>query len=255
MKARSLVALLVVVAVAAWVLLRAGSPAPHLLLSETQVRPLEPGLAGVFATIENSGMPDRLIAVESPAARAELYDPFGNAEGLPVPVGKASLALDAAHIRLAGAFAEGTLVPLTLTFARAGEVTLKARVTAASETGQAGEVGLFGLGGICRVGEGEPAPEIALSVAPDGDGWIVTIEAREFRFSEEMAGLYHVPGMGHGHLYVGGMKLGRLYATTAHVGALPTGRHELRVTLNTNDHRAYVVGDEPVTATAVIVVD
>ena len=72
MKARSLVALLVVVAVAAWVLLRAGSPAPHLLLSDAQIRALEPGLAGVFATIENSGMPDRLIAVESPAAQAEL---------------------------------------------------------------------------------------------------------------------------------------------------------------------------------------
>lgn len=174
---------------------------------------------------------------------------------MPGPTGRVSLALDAAHVRLAGEFAAGTLVPLTLVFARAGEVTLKARLSDPRTMGGAGEAGLFGSGGILRVGEGEPAPEISLSVAPEGDGWSVTVEARNFTFSQEMAGLHHVPGTGHGHLYVGGMKLGRLYGPNAHVGALPPGRHELRVTLNTNDHRAYVVGDEPVTVRAAIVVD
>ena len=88
-----------------------------------------------------------------------------------------------------------------------------------------------------------------------GEGWEVSVQTDEFTFSQEFAGLFHVPGMGHGHLYVGGVKLGRLYAPTAPVGNLPPGRHLVRVTLNTNDHRAYVVGDEPVTATATIVVD
>ena len=92
-------------------------------------------------------------------------------------------------------------------------------------------------------GDGEPAPRLALSVAPDGDGWRVSIEAEDFTFSEEFVDLYHVPGMGHGHLYVGGMKMGRLYAPEAYIGALPKGQHEIRVTLNTNDHRAYVVSD------------
>ncbi len=186
---------------------------------------------------------------------AKLYTPASDDLGLPIPTGHASLALDAAHVRLSGDFEDGTLVPLTLTFARAGDVNLKARLSDPQAAGAAGEVGLFGLGDICRVGEGEPAPEISLSVQAEGDGWSVTIHARDFEFSEEMVGLYHVPGMGHGHLYVGGMKLGRLYAPTAQIGALPKGKHEVRVTLNTNDHRAYVVGDHPVTATAVIVVE
>jgi periplasmic copper chaperone A len=254
LKAGSLLALLVATAVGAWILLDLGRVRDGLTVTNAQIHQIEAGIAGAFATIENTGPPDRLVAVSSPAAEAELYNP-ARGRGLPVPTGAVSLALDAAHVRLAGEFADGALVPLTLTFARAGNLTLKARLSNPQATGAAEEVGLFGMGDICRVGEGEPAPEISLALTPDGDGWTVTIEARDFEFSEEMAGGVHVPGMGHGHLYVGGMKMGRLYAPAAHVGALPDGRHEVRVTLNTNDHRAYVVGDEPVTATAVIVVD
>ena len=51
------------------------------------------------------------------------------------------------------------------------------------------------------------------------------------------------------------MKIGRLYQPEARIGTLPKGEHQVRLTLNTNDHRAYVVGDQPVTATATIVVD
>jgi hypothetical protein len=67
--------------------------------------------------------------------------------------------------------------------------------------------------------------------------------------------LYHVPGMGHGHIYVGGMKLDRLFKSEYLIGQLPPGRHEVRVTLNTNDHRAYVVDDVPVSASTFIMVD
>jgi len=80
------------------------------------------------------------------------------------------------------------------------------------------------------------------------------IDAEEFTFSRDLAGAYHVPGVGHGHLYVGGLKHGRLYENQATIGTLPSGTHMIRVTLNTNDHRAYVVDDEPVTATATITI-
>ena len=39
------------------------------------------------------------------------------------------------------------------------------------------------------------------------------------------------------------------------IGALPKGSHDIRVTLNTNDHRPYMGPDGPVMATTVIVVD
>jgi hypothetical protein len=97
-----------------------------------------------------------------------------------VPNGRASLALDAAHIRIvqwAEPFEHGSLVPLTLTFANAGDVQIKARLSDPAKEGDAAEVGLFGLGGICRVGDGEPAPAISLIVMPEEGGWRIKIIA------------------------------------------------------------------------------
>ncbi len=240
-----------------WLGVAPDNDADHLLISEAVAAPLDDGGVAAFLTIENRGAPDRLIGIESPIAEATLYSPEDDI-GPPVPTGTGSLAPDSAHIRLKGpgeTFTDGTLIPLTLTFAEAGQVTAKAKLTDPRARGGAEEVGLFGIGDICVVGDGEPAPSLALSVTRNGDGWKVLIETEDFTFSEDFVGLYHVPGMGHGHLYVGGMKMGRLYAAEAYIGALPKGQHEIRVTLNTNDHRAYVVDDTPVTAEATVEVN
>lgn len=257
MKAAVILGGLGFLAVLVWFGLQPGQRNDHLLIGDVVAAPLETGGAAAFMSIENRGAPDRLVDVGSPDAEATLYTP-GHRDGPPVPVGKSSLAADSAHIRITApdeAFADGALIPLNLTFAEAGPVTVKARLVDPQATGAAEETGLFGIGDICVVGDGEPAPRLALSVAPDGDGWRVDVEAEDFTFSKDFVDLYHVPGMGHGHLYVGGMKIGRLYAPEAYIGALPKGQHEIRVTLNTNDHRAYVVGEEPVTASTVIEVD
>lgn len=255
MKSAILLGVLALASVAVWALTRSGPDAAHLLLSDVVARPIQGGDAGIFLSIDNQGAPDRLVSVASPAGAARLYSPASDA-GVPVPTGSAALALDGAHIRLSGAdMSDGALLPITLTFETAGEVSAKARLSDPANAGAAGSVGLFGLGDICIVGAEEPAPAIALQTQPDGDGWTVSITSTEFTFSKDLMGLYHVPGMGHGHLYVGGAKLGRLFAPTARIGALPKGRHEVRVTLNTNDHRAYVVNGAPVTASAFIIVN
>ncbi len=250
-------ALAVVVAVAITIMRRDGT-AEHILLTDVTAAPLPDGDLGVFLKIENRGTPDRLISVSSEEAEATLYSPEADA-GPPMPSGQGpALAADGAHIRLSaltGAADDGRLIPLALIFETAGTINIKARVSAPKTTGGAEEVGLFGLGDICIVGEGEPAPQVSLSVSPDGDGWKITVNTDQFQFSDALTGLYHVPGMGHGHIYVGGMKIGRLYQPEVRIGALPKGEHLVRLTLNTNDHRAYVVDDLPVTATATIVVD
>lgn len=249
---------LAVIVAAATVFIRQGGEADHILLTDVSAAPLPDGDLGVFMKVENRGAPDRLISVFSGVAEATLYSPEADA-GPPMPSGQGpALAADGAHIRLSnlsGAADDGRLIPLTLTFETAGKINIKARVSAPKTIGGAEEVGLFGLGDICVVGEGEPAPEVSLSVAPDGDGWKITVNTDQFEFSDALTGLYHVPGMGHGHIYVGGMKIGRLYQPEARIGALPKGEHLVRLTLNTNDHRAYVVDDQPVTATTTIVVD
>jgi len=230
----------------------ARAPDP-ILLTEATAAPIGSDSAAVFLKIENRGTPDRLLSVASAAGVASLYAPESS-DGVPSPTGAgAQLAADGAHIRISGAdLGHGQLIPLTLTFAEAGPVTAKARLIDPTADKGASQVGLFGIGGICQVGEGEPAPAITLRTEPDGDGWRILIDTDEFTFSKERIDLFHVPGEGHGHLYVGGLKMGRLYTSEARIGALPPGRHIVRVTLNTNDHRAYVVDDIPVTATAVI---
>lgn len=257
MKAAMILGSLGLIAMLVWFNVQPSHQNDHLLINQAVAAQLDEGGVAAFMTIENTGAPDRLIGVKSPVANATLYSPEQR-DGPPVPVGKSFLAADGAHIRLTSpdnALADGTLIPLTLTFAEAGPVTIKARLTDPTARGGAAEAGLFGLGDICVVGKGEPAPRLALLVTPDGDGWQIQVEAEDFTFSKDLVDLYHVPGLGHGHLYVGGMKLGRLYKPKASIGALPKGRHEIRVTLNTNDHRAYVVDDQPVTASATIEVD
>ncbi len=232
------------------------SPSP-LIIENAHARPIEgQTLVALMFNINNAGAPDRLLSVESSEGKTKIYNPASEG-GLPVPTGTAALALDAAHVTLMPdqPIADGQLVPLALTFENAGRVTAKARLSDPAANGNAQEVGLFGIGGLCIVGDGEPAPELALSVKEENDGWRVSIDARDFTFSKDLLGLYHVPGTGHGHLYVGGMKLGRVFSNEAYVGALPKGTHEIRVTLNTNDHRAYVVDDTPVTASAIVVVN
>lgn len=239
----------------AYVILNTSS-AQDLLISDAFARPLSNSDAAAVLTFENSGQPDRLLSVSSPDGQARLYSPADSA-GVPIPTGPSSLALDAAHIILNDlpSTQDGALIPVALTFQEAGTVRTRLRVSAPAQTGDAAQHGLFGIGDICIVGRGEPAPGITLSVATTPTGYTVTVHTQDFTFSQDLAGLYHVPGMGHGHLYVGGAKIGRMYQATAAIGALPPGRHEVRVTLNTNDHRAYVVDDSPVTASAVIVVD
>lgn len=256
LKAGLILGLLLAV-LAGWVLWMPANKAAHLHISAAMIQPLEGGGAVATLQMENDGAPDRLLSVQSSGAKIDLYAPL-SPDALAIPTGASGLALDGAHIRVDNAnhsLQEGALLPLTLVFEEAGEVHVKARYSDPAQMGEAEKVGLFGLGGICRVEDGEPAPEISLNVTPKGAGWQVEIEARDFTFSKEFLGLYHVPGMGHAHLYVGGLKLGRLFSSTGQIGALPKGRHEVRVTLNTNDHRAYVVGDEPVTATAIVTVE
>jgi hypothetical protein len=95
--------------------------------------------AVVYFTVRNTGdAPDRLVAVASPrAARAHLHETrheggvmrMAPVEALTVPPrGALALAPGGTHVMLMGLarpLAEGETVPLTLTFERAGEITVE----------------------------------------------------------------------------------------------------------------------------------
>lgn len=235
-------------------------PVNSLTVSGVTAAPVsgQDGALRVFLTIGNDGPADQLVGVRAPdTASARLVMPKG-ITAISLPEGSAPvLAADGAHILLeglSGAIGHGGLIPLTLVFEAAGEVSARATVVDSLAAGGAEAAGLFGSGDICQVADGEPAPELALTVTKNaqGSGWEVAVATKQFTFSRPIEGMGHVPGYGHGHLYLNGVKLQRMYEPKAQIGALPPGKYEISVTLNTNDHRAYVVGDVPVNVTSTI---
>ncbi|WP_138468005.1 copper chaperone PCu(A)C [Poseidonocella sp. HB161398] len=105
-----------------------------------------------FMTIENAGAaPDRLIAVASPAAeRAELHTHIQDAngvmkmteveEGFEIPAhGSHALARGGDHMMLMGLLQplkQGDMVPVTLTFEKAGEIAIEVPVDLERGPGQ-----------------------------------------------------------------------------------------------------------------------
>ena len=98
--------------------------------------------SAAYMRITNSGAPDRLVAAASPAARAvELHASLQEAgvskmqrvDAVPVAAdAPAELAPGGHHLMLIGLarpLEDGTTIPLTLTFEKAGEVTLDVPVS------------------------------------------------------------------------------------------------------------------------------
>ena len=100
-------------------------------------------------------------------------------------------------------------------------------------------------GGNMAHGAAVEAPEgmsVSLQVIADSvSGYNLRIATQGFRFAPENAGAAHVPGEGHAHLYVNGVKT-RVYSEWFHLDGLAPGTHEVRVTLNANDHSSYAAG-------------
>ncbi len=88
------------------------------------------------------------------------------------------------------------------------------------------------------------APTLSLEAVPDSmDGYNVHLVTTNFRFTPETAGKSAVNGRGHGHIYVNGVKIGRVYSEWYHVSAdkLASGNNVIEVTLNADDHSEWTV--------------
>ncbi|MEM9145858.1 MAG: copper chaperone PCu(A)C [Pseudomonadota bacterium] len=237
-----------------WLMPRAAS----VLVEEARAAAVMPSAEAPLAVtlaIRNRGGPDRLLSLSSPEAARVVLAAAEDPAGLAIPAGATpSLALDGAHgmlMGLEGARTDGRLIPLVLTFAKAGPVSVKARLAApATGSGDAtGHMAGHGMHGaeMLELAPAE-APQVALAATRDGEGWRILADVSRFRFAPEAMDGAHAPGEGHGHLYVGGLKIGRMTGPELRLGRLPPGRHRVRLTLNTNDHRAYATGGTAVTA-------
>lgn len=103
---------------------------------------------------------------------------------------------------------------------------------------------------------GTPAPGLELVLHPDArQSRNLRIVTRNFVFDPEGVNGAHVPGRGHAHIWIDGVRIGRAYGPWFHLGALPVGSHELRVTLNANDHSQLATDGRPIEATATVVIE
>lgn len=85
-------------------------------------------------------------------------------------------------------------------------------------------------------------PTIELVLLEDAKaGWNLQIMTTQFMFTPENANKDDVLGEGHAHLYIDDVKITRLYDNWYYIPELTQGEHSIRVDLNTNTHKIYVV--------------
>ena len=102
---------------------------------------------------------------------------------------------------------------------------------------------------------GGAVPRVEIMVMPDPvSGFNLNVMTTDFTFAPRAAGMVHVEGEGHAHVYIDGTKLSRLYGEWMHIASLPSGEVEVEVTLNSNDHRTLSVGGKPISAKAMVTV-
>ncbi|NUN11126.1 hypothetical protein HUU53_00585 [Candidatus Micrarchaeota archaeon] len=97
-------------------------------------------------------------------------------------------------------------------------------------------------------------PTIQLMVTQDfNGGWNLHLITSNFIFAPENAGGQNFAGQGHAHLYVDGEKIARIYSDWYYLPPLSEGKHELTVTLNTNDHSDYYFEGKPVQSSLLVI--
>ena len=107
------------------------------------------------------------------------------------------------------------------------------------------------MGGI----EGPQGMDVSIQAVPDSvSGMNVRLTTANFAFAPQEVGGVHVPGHGHAHIYLDGVKVGRLYGEHYHLGSIGPGEHRLRATLNANTHEEYAIGGAIVEDSITVVV-
>lgn len=99
----------------------------------------------------------------------------------------------------------------------------------------------------------ENIPEVDLVIHKDPkSGWNLQVLTNNFQFAPWNASLENYDGEGHAHLYINGEKITRIYSEWYYLDELPSGNHEIKVNLNTNDHSPLLHNDIEIADTEII---
>lgn len=250
-----IVALVVALAVGAFYLFGANQQSRNVTVSDAVALPMSgtvPGLM-VTLTLSNSGKPVVFTDILSTDA-GNTHIMGGDIGRVVVPGnGSVSFALDGAHIMMmavSGELQSGRLIPLHFTLGDGSVLKTQVTIGEADPMDHSMHAGMQGL-------SIDPAPQVTLQTRRDDttDNWYVTADVPGFEFDTERVDVEHVPGAGHGHLYLNGAKLGRYYGGDMSIGQLPPGTHSLRLDLNTNLHQPYVSEGAALTGETWLIID
>ncbi|SFS21421.1 hypothetical protein [Yoonia litorea] len=91
-----------------------------------------------------------------------------------------------------------------------------------------------------------PVPELAVDLQKDpSSGHNLILTADGFVMTPEDTNGPVEAGTGHGHMFVNGVNVGRLYGNYHHFNNLPEGDVTIHIYLGGNDHRIWVANGEP----------
>lgn len=248
-----------------WSLNTASAP---ILVSSVKAVKMNANMYSVYLNMQNDGDPDFITDIQSTDQHHAHVMGAHPTYGIAIPNGASpSFSSDGAHIMVSAEGTElnaGEFIPLTINFKNSKSQQIKAIVQdpPSSNTMAMGDENapmdhsMHGSAKI-EVGANDNAPAIEMKVTQNSDEtWAIKISTQNFEFFEpQTEPMMHKDGQGHGHLYLNGLKLQRMYSNTATIGKLPQGQHEITVTLNSNDHKAYAINGEPVSASSEITAD
>jgi len=98
------------------------------------------------------------------------------------------------------------------------------------------------------------APTVSLKAIPDSTtGWNIHIATKKWTWTPEDTGGAVEPNSGHGHLYVNGEKITRIYGPWYFLSEEEAASgNEISVTLNANDHSPWAVDSQGISAETVL---
>ena len=207
----------------------------------------------VVLKIANSGVPQKIVSVQSREATSAVFE--GAQENYPLVLAanaSASFSSDGVFILLqgvAGPLDDGRLIPIDIALEPAGTISTKVRFANQTLVDHSKHAGMAHMM-VHSVQDDQAIPTLDAKVVhdPAQSSWSFNAKTENFQFLPEMADKEHVEGTGHGHIYLNGMKLGRYFGGGWDLGQLPTGKHQVRLSLNTNDHKTYQYDGEPIEA-------
>lgn len=244
-----------------------------ILVSNVKAVKMSDSMYSVYLNMQNDGEPDFITEIKATDQNNAFVMGAHPTFGVAIPRGSSpSFSADGAHIMLnvgTNSYMVGEFIPLTIVFKNAIQQQIKAVVedpNASSENMTIGDSSeamdhskmdhsTHQMGAAIEMGTDQNPPSIEMTVAQNANNsWSINLTTQNFEFFEpETEPLEHKEGQGHGHLYLNGLKLQRMYSNTATIGALPAGQHIISVTLNSNDHRAFSVEGAPITASAEVI--